>query len=62
MTFHSNKLVTVRELAEYLDVTTAAIYKWIKEDSMPTPYRLGGTKGALRWTAEEINAWLEETR
>ena len=62
MKFHSNKLVTVRELAEYLDVTTAAIYKWIKEDSMPAPYRIGGTKGALRWTAEEINAWLEETR
>jgi len=62
MKFRSNKLVTVREIAEYLDVTTAAIYKWIKEGSMPAPYRIGGTKGALRWHADDINAWLEETR
>jgi excisionase family DNA binding protein len=59
----SDKLVTVKELAEYLDVTTAAIYKWIKDGTMPAPYRLGGdTKGALRWPPEEINAWLEKTR
>lgn len=63
MTFPSDKLVTVKELAEYLDVTTAAVYKWIKDGTMPAPYRLGGdSKGALRWTADEIDAWLETTR
>jgi excisionase family DNA binding protein len=63
MTVPSDKLVTVKEVAEYLDVTTAAVYKWIKEGSMPAPYRLGGaSKGALRWAAADINTWLEDTK
>lgn len=63
MKFPSDKLVTVKELAEYLDVTTAAVYKWVKDGVMPAPYRLGGdTKGCLRWSPEEVNAWLEQTR
>ena len=61
MTFPSDKLVTVKEIAEYLDVTTAAVYKWVKEGTMPSPFRLGGPKSTLRWKAETINAWLETT-
>lgn len=60
--FPSDKMVTVKELADYLDVTTAAVYKWIKEGSMPQPFRLGGAKGALRWDPSEIRAWLEQSR
>jgi excisionase family DNA binding protein len=62
MSHSSAKLITVRELAEYLDVTPAALYKWIKEDRMPKPLRLGGQKGTLRWRLEEINTWLEESK
>jgi len=62
MIFHSKKLITVRELAEHLDVTTAAIYKWVKEDSMPRPIRLGGPRSMLRWTPAQIESWLEERR
>ena len=62
MIFPSDKLLSVRELADFLGVTTAALYKWIKEGTMPAPYRLGGPKGALRWDAATINQWLEETR
>ncbi len=58
MTFPSNKLISVKDLAEFLGVTTAALYKWIKEGTMPAPYRLGGPKGALRWDAATINSWL----
>jgi excisionase family DNA binding protein len=62
MTFPSDRLISVRELAEFLGVTTAALYKWIKDGSMPAPYRLGGPKGALRWDAATINSWLVETK
>jgi excisionase family DNA binding protein len=62
MTFPSDRLISVRELAEFLGVTTAALYKWVKDGSMPAPYRLGGPKGALRWDAATINSWLVETK
>jgi excisionase family DNA binding protein len=62
MTFPSDRLISVRELAEFLGVTTAALYKWIKDGSMPAPYRLGGPKGALRWDAATSNSWLVETK
>lgn len=58
--FNDLKLMTVRELSEYLDVTPAAIYKWIKEGSMPTPIRLGGPRSTLRWRKSVIEEWLEE--
>jgi len=62
MTFHSKKLITVKELAEYLDVTTAAIYKWVKEGSMPRPIRFGGPRSMLRWQPDQIETWLEERK
>lgn len=62
MIFPSNRLISVKDLAEVLGVTTAALYKWIKEGTMPAPYRLGGPKGALRWDAATINNWLMETK
>jgi excisionase family DNA binding protein len=57
--FPSNRLVTVKEVADVLGVTTAAVYKWIKEASMPAPMRLGGRRGILRWSPSTINEWLE---
>ena len=62
MIFPSNRLISVKDLAEVLGVTTAALYKWIKEGTMPAPYRLGGPKGALRWDPATINNWLLERR
>jgi|AntAceMinimDraft_8_1070364.scaffolds.fasta_scaffold33197_2 excisionase family DNA binding protein len=62
MTFPSEKLLSVKDLATFLGVTTAAVYKWIKQGSMPAPYRLGGVSGPLRWDAATINAWLEESK
>jgi len=64
MTSRSNhlKLVTVREVAEYLDVTPAAIYKWVKDGTMPAPIRLGGPRSTLRWRRVVIEEWLEENQ
>lgn len=57
--FPSNRLVTVKEVADVLGVTPAAVYKWIKEASMPAPMRIGGPRGILRWSPSTINEWLE---
>jgi len=61
MIYPSDRMVSVKDLAEYLQVTPAAVYKWVKEDSMPAPLRLGqGSRSTLRWSPDVINAWLEE--
>ena len=61
MTYPSDRMVSVKDLAEYLQVTPAAVYKWVKEDRMPAPLRLGqGSRSTLRWSPDVINAWLEE--
>jgi excisionase family DNA binding protein len=60
MKFPSSKLVTVKEVSVLLGVTTAAVYKWVKDDEIPAPLRIGGPRGILRWHPEILNAWLEE--
>ena len=60
MKFRSDKYVTARDLSELLGVTKAAIYKWVKEGTMPTPTRIGGKRGVLRWHPSVIEEWLEE--
>lgn len=62
MSHSEQRLITVRELAEILGMTRAGIYKWIKEDRMPKPIRLGGSKGVLRWRAADIEQWLEDCK
>jgi predicted DNA-binding transcriptional regulator AlpA len=61
MTFPSDRLITVKDVSDYMQVTPAAVYKWIKDDKMPSPLRLGqGSRPTLRWSPQVINTWLEE--
>lgn len=62
MKFPSDKLLTITDLSEGMQVTKKAIYKWLSEESMPQPSRIkqGDRKRAiLRWDPDVINAWLE---
>lgn len=58
--FPSEKLLKMADICEYLGVTDAAIYKWMKDAGFPEPIRLGagGKRSALRWKPEELNRWL----
>ncbi len=53
----SNGLLTVRELAQYLDVAEITIYRWAREGSIPG-MRMGRT---WRFRVEEINERLRKT-
>jgi excisionase family DNA binding protein len=54
-------MLSVKEIADYLQVTPAAVYKWIKDETIPAPMRLGqGSRATLRWSPDTINTWLEE--
>jgi len=64
MTSHS-KLLNVKEVAEWLDVSESAIYKWVNEGTFPEPYKFGSgdfNRKTSRWKREEIEEWLDDKR
>jgi excisionase family DNA binding protein len=53
-----DELLTPDETAEYLKVTPAAVYQWIKDKGLPT-VKAGSL---LRIRKAELDAWLERER
>ena len=51
-----NRLLTVREVAEYLDLAEVTIYRWAREGHIPS-IRMGRS---WRFRVNEINKWLEK--
>jgi excisionase family DNA binding protein len=49
-------LLTARDLADMLGVSTETVLRWTRRGDLPA-IRLPG--GALRFRADEIEAWLE---
>lgn len=54
-----DKLLTTAEVADYLDVPLASVYKWVQEGTITPAFRVGRH---LRWRASELEAWLESRR
>jgi excisionase family DNA binding protein len=55
----TSRLVTARELAEYLGVSAGTVLDWFESGRLPG-FRLGGRKGGpVRFRLEEIEATLE---
>lgn len=52
-----SRLLTVRELAEHLQVPLKTIYTWRYKGIGPPAVRIGRY---LRFRAEDVAAWLEE--
>lgn len=51
--------MTVEDLAEYLGLPVATIYKQRAEGTGPPGYRIGKY---ARWKRSEVEAWLETKR
>jgi excisionase family DNA binding protein len=51
--------MTVEDLAEYLGLPVATIYKQRSEGTGPPGYRVGKF---VRWRRSEVDAWLETKR
>lgn len=54
----SNGLLTVRELAQYLDIAEITVYRWARQKNIPS-IRMGRS---WRFRVEEINKWLKEIK
>ena len=60
---HSDKLIPVSEVADWLGVSRSTIYKWVELEKFPAPLILGsevdGKRSASRWVKAEVAEWLE---
>lgn len=54
----SDRLLTARELAEYLGLSTATVLDWHEAGRVPS-FKLGH---AVRFRESEVQSWLEEHR
>ena len=56
----SNKVIKLKEVKKLTTLSTASIYRQIKDKSFPKQIKLGERSSA--WFYEEIIEWLEEKR
>lgn len=50
------KLLTAKQLAQTLQVTTRTIWRWSATGQMPPPTTINGV---TRWSEEKIHLWLK---
>ena len=55
-----NKVIKLNEVKHLTTLSTASIYRQIKDNSFPKQIKLGERSSA--WFYEEIMQWLEEKR
>jgi excisionase family DNA binding protein len=53
------RLLTVRELADFLRIPVNTVYKWSTEGGGPPAYKVGKY---LRFRVEDVLAWLESRK
>ena len=51
----TEKLLTAKAVGEMLSLSKRQIFRLNRSGKIPAPIRIGG---AVRWSAEEISAWL----
>jgi excisionase family DNA binding protein len=51
-------LITTKELARLLQVSTRTVWRWLKAGALP-PLRMGGS---VRWRLDVVNAWITGDR
>ena len=56
----SDRLLTARELADRLCVSTGALLRWTRDGKVPSAVKL--PSGAIRYIPEKTDEWLVELR
>lgn len=55
-----DRLIRLAEVKHRVSFGKTVIYEIIAEGKLPKPYK--PTRGAARWSAREIDAWIEGVR
>ncbi len=53
-----DRLMTLREVAEYLQVKERTIYNWVQQGKIPS-FKIGN---GWRFKREDIDIWIEERK
>ena len=64
MKSHS-KLLRIREVSEWINVSHSSIYKWVEQGRFPPPIKLGDDetkRQSARWVEEDIEQWIKNKR
>jgi excisionase family DNA binding protein len=55
-----DRLLSLRQVAEYLSVNPRTVTKWLEAKRFPRPLRLGGKRRSmLRWRLSTIDHYLQ---
>lgn len=54
-------LLTVKAVAERLSVSTSLVYQLVESGKLPV-HRIGNGRGAIRFSPQDIETYLEECR
>jgi excisionase family DNA binding protein len=55
----NGRLLSVQELADFLQIQVKTIYEWNHRGTGPTPFRVGGR---LRFDPADVAMWLESSK
>ena len=55
----NGRLLSVQELADFLQIQIKTIYEWHHRGTGPTPFRIGGR---LRFDPADVAMWLESSK
>jgi len=52
----SNQMLSVRQVAALLQVSTRTVWRLLSAGTLPSPVRLGG---CVRWRVDDIAGWID---
>lgn len=56
----AERIIRFPELLHITGVSRPTIYRWIEEQRIPKPIKIGGDAGrAVGWRSSEISDWVE---
>jgi excisionase family DNA binding protein len=55
----TDRLLTAREVAELLNVSTETVLRWARRGDLPAVRMPGTTRGRLRFRPDDVDAWID---
>ena len=56
-TVYLHGLLNVSDLCDLLNVSRSTVYRWVRNEKLPPPYKIGRS---IRWKTKEIEPWMEK--